>query len=449
MARLLARLADPLLAIPLTLAWLAEAAFLRLWWARRRPKAGRRSLILVLCGSGIATVASRGTDHLETFDNPGVDHTFFVWPGAPKTARKRVGRHLLMIDLARPAVAARARAIGLRLSAFVLDQIGFFRLLPEFAARRRVRLVRCMDPGVVGLYGVWLRAVLGIPMIQNINGNMELIYRTTGITYFAWNAKNRWVQKISHFFSEGLTSFVVSRADLVFGGNRNNLEYAFFRGADPKRTFVVRANISRAHFKPPAEREDVRATLGPPGAKLLLFMGRFSEEKHVADVLHALVAVRRTRPDAHLVMIGDGPDTQRLKDLARDLALNAHVSWLGYLANARTMPIMSSVDVHVCPYSGAVLIEAALAAKPIVAYDVEWHSELVVPGMTGLLADFGDPESLARGVLRHLEQPEQAAEMGRNARTVALSYFGHDEVRAREAGFYRRLLGPSAPVAAT
>lgn len=441
MVRLILRVADWLLAVPLTLALIAVAIGERLAWAfgRGRHLPARR-VVMILCGSGIASVANRGTDHLEPFDNPHVERTLFVWPGAPRCARLRVGRRLWMIDLARPRAAIALRGVGLRISAFVVDQIVFLRLLPRFAARRGVRLVRAMDPGVVGVYAAWLRGRLGVPMIQNINANMELIYRTTGITYLAWNARNRLVQRVAHFFSEALTSHAVRSADLVFGGNRNNLEYAFFRGADPARTFVVRANISRLHFQPPEQREDVRAQLGPPGARLLLFIGRLSAEKHVVDAIRCLPAVRARVPEARLLIVGDGPDRAGLEALTRELGIAEHVTFLGYLPNLRTRPIAASVDVHLCPYSGAALIEAALAAKPIVAYDVEWHSELVVPEMTGLLADFGDPQSLADGVIRHLENPEAAAEMGRNARRVAVAYFSHDALRDREGKFYRLLL---------
>lgn len=441
MIRLVLSIADHLLALFLGLFLALELVVLRIaWWFSDRRDDSARRIVLVLSGSGIASIANRGTDHLETFDNPHVERTIFLWPGAPRTARRRVGKRLWMVDVARPRAAARLRAAGFRVSAFAVDQLAFFQLLPHLARRRGARIVRCMDPGIVGIYGTWLRALLGIPLIQNINANMELIYRTTGITYLAWNAKNRWVRKVSHFFSEAMVAHIVRRAELVFGGNRNNLEYAFFRGADPHRTVVVRANISKAHFLAPEQRADLRAELGPPGAKLLLYMGRFSAEKHVADVLHALVAVRRRFPEARLIMVGDGPDAAGLKQLALDLEIADHVAFPGYLPNARTMLIAASVDVHICPYSGAVLIEAALAAKPIVAYDVEWHSELIVPEMTGLLADFGDPESLARGVIRHLENPAAAAAMGLNARKVALSYFSHDAIRDREGKFYRLLL---------
>jgi len=57
------------------------------------------------------------------------------------------------------------------------------------------------------------------------------------------------------------------------------------------------------------------------------------------------------------------------------------------------------------------------------------------------LVEFGNAEALAAGVMRHFERPEAAAEMGRNARRVALSYFAHEAVREREGQFYRRLLG--------
>ena len=88
---------------------------------------------------------------------------------------------------------------------------------------------------------------------------------------------------------------------------------------------------------------------------------------------------------------------------------------------------------------GYSLIEACAAARPVVAYDVEWHRELVC-AETGALVAEGDGPGLLAAVEDLLSDPARADAMGQTAKTRALARHGLEAARASKTAAYERLL---------
>ena len=69
--------------------------------------------------------------------------------------------------------------------------------------------------------------------------------------------------------------------------------------------------------------------------------------------------------------------------------------------------------------AGFSLIEACAASRPVIAYDVEWHSELVINNKTGYLIEENDINEVVNKINYLLENKETADELGKNAREKA------------------------------
>jgi glycosyltransferase involved in cell wall biosynthesis len=176
--------------------------------------------------------------------------------------------------------------------------------------------------------------------------------------------------------------------------------------------------------------------------KLLLYCGRLSPEKYPQDVLLSFRVLAYRREDVYLLLVGDGPEREELKELARKNGLGERVRFLGYRDNYFLKDLFISADVIVCPLAGSVLIEAALAQLPIVAYDLEWHSELVIDRYSGMLVPFKDIQGLADATAFLLDRPEEAENFGRRAREIAFQLFHPDIIMEKEKTIYCKLLGP-------
>jgi glycogen(starch) synthase len=129
-----------------------------------------------------------------------------------------------------------------------------------------------------------------------------------------------------------------------------------------------------------------------------------------------------------------------LEQLARELGVADDLRIVGYRDQPWLADALTSADVVVSPLTGRALVEACLSGTPVVAYDVEWQSELIRPGETGMLAPYLDTKGMADAVCELLADPDTAARLGRQARKFTAESMDRDTLVAREQADYERLL---------
>ena len=160
----------------------------------------------------------------------------------------------------------------------------------------------------------------------------------------------------------------------------------------------------------------------PVGSKAL-FIGRFVGEKG-ADVL---IRAAARCPEIPVVMVGEGPDEDALRTLARQLGAR-NVSFVGpkweqdlrdMLSDARFV-IVPSMWHENYPY---VVIQAFALGRPVIGSTRGGIPELVRPGSTGLLFNPEKPTELAAHMSRLWADPVSCTNMGRTAKALADSFF--------------------------
>ena len=153
------------------------------------------------------------------------------------------------------------------------------------------------------------------------------------------------------------------------------------------------------------------AELGlPPAAPLLLAVGRLIAQKDHATLLRAFARTRADHPDAVLAILGSGPLEDETRALVRRLGLDEAVLLPGRL-EIRDWLERANVFVHTSRWEGfgIVLLEAMLAALPIVATRVSAVPEVVADGETGFLVDPGDDAGIGEAVNTLLSDPASRA----------------------------------------
>jgi glycosyltransferase involved in cell wall biosynthesis len=168
----------------------------------------------------------------------------------------------------------------------------------------------------------------------------------------------------------------------------------------------------------------------PDDARILLCVSRLAEQKGVDVAVRALARVRKVEPRAVLVVLGEGPERARL--IAEGVFLP------GRVGDVAEWYRRAELLVHPARWEGfgLALLEAMLAAKPVVATRVSAAPELVVDGETGVLVPPDDAEALAAAVLGLLADPARAAAMGEAGLARALSEFSVAKMAERTAGVY-------------
>lgn len=168
----------------------------------------------------------------------------------------------------------------------------------------------------------------------------------------------------------------------------------------------------------------------------LVLVGRLSPVKGTDLALQALTTLVADGVDAHLTLVGDvypGYEwfRQQLEDAAGRDDLAGRVTFTGF--EPEVAPFLARADIVLVPSRrdsfGNVAVEAALAARPVVAAQVQGLAEVVVHETTGLLVPTEDPEALAAAVQRLLADWPAARRYAEAARTQALTRFGVQRYR--------------------
>ena len=112
---------------------------------------------------------------------------------------------------------------------------------------------------------------------------------------------------------------------------------------------------------------------------------------------------------------------ERLRgELEADRRLGALVRMVGFQPRGVCFALRRESTASLCLMGGFSLIEACLAGRPVISFDVDWHEELVQNGRTGFLLPEGDVDGVVRALERCLDDPS-TAHLGEQARTLALS----------------------------
>jgi phosphatidylinositol alpha-1,6-mannosyltransferase len=235
---------------------------------------------------------------------------------------------------------------------------------------------------------------------------------------------------------DGVRRRELAGADCILAGSRYTGDLVKGLGARGDRILVTRYGTDPERFRP-LDALPLRERLELGKRPVLLTIARLVPRKGIDSVLEALAAVRRAVPDLVYVVAGDGPDRERLVELARRLGVDESVRFVGAVEDAE-LPLWYSLgDVFVMPSRsdppdvegfGIVYLEAAACERPVVAARAGGVPDAVADGVSGLLVEPGDRDGLARALAELLSDPARRANLGRRARERVLAELTWDRI---------------------
>ena len=205
-------------------------------------------------------------------------------------------------------------------------------------------------------------------------------------------------------------------------------------GVPEGRIRVIHNGIDEA-IRPtePAQRRRHRAAAGlPEDGPVIGAIGRLVPLKGLDTLLRALPPVLQAIPTATVRIIGDGRVRGELEELARELGVEKQVTFTGWVWN--TLAELQRMDVLAFPSlveaHPMAALEAMGAGLPVVASDIPACRDIIRSGEEGLLFPTRDPQALASGLIRVLQDPELASRLGQAAhRRVARDFNSEQMVR--------------------
>jgi N-acetyl-alpha-D-glucosaminyl L-malate synthase BshA len=241
-----------------------------------------------------------------------------------------------------------------------------------------------------------------------------------------------------------MTKFGIERSDAVTA-------VSSYLAKETVKTFGVNREIDVIHnsvdgkrFVPlePGKEKCCRKHFAPNGEKLLLHCSNFRPVKNIPDVIKTFAMVRERIP-SKLLMVGDGPELPRARDLAKELRVDKDVLFLG--SQESVEEILAIADVFLLPSAfesfGLAALEAMSCGLPVLATEIGGLGEVINPGTDGWLCKVGDVECMAFRAMDILSDPAKHKRMGQAARKKAVEKFSPDQIVPQYEAVYRRVLG--------
>lgn len=197
-------------------------------------------------------------------------------------------------------------------------------------------------------------------------------------------------------------------------------------GIEEQRVRVIHPGAAPAVDRPEEELRALRRRYVLDGKRVILAVGRLIERKGHRTLIAAMPRILESAPNAHLVVVGQGPMMSACSRQARELGIRDHVTFTGRLDDAEVSGLYRICDVFALPTGegeggqvegfGLVFAEAHAYAKPVVAGRSGGVVDAVVDGETGLLVEPDAPDALADAVTAILQDESLANRLGENGR---------------------------------
>ena len=288
--------------------------------------------------------------------------------------------------------------------------------LEKLAAEIRPDVLHAHSPILTAIPALRVGRRLSIPVVYEIRAFWEdaavdhgttvegsLRYRATRLM------ETRVLRRVAHAFTicEGL------RADIVG------------RGIDPDKVTVIPNAVDSTNFSIIEPRHDEPGEDTRDHRIMLGFIGSFYAYEGLDFLLDSMQAIRERWPHARLLLVGGGPEFDRLKQQSEDLNLGGSVTFTGRVPHAEVQDFYQQIDILIYPRHSLRLTELVTPLKPleamaqgrlVIASDVGGHRELIRHKENGILFAADDSESLVKELDALLDREHDWARLRRNAR---------------------------------
>lgn len=197
-------------------------------------------------------------------------------------------------------------------------------------------------------------------------------------------------------------------------------------GCPAKKVCVIPNGVDVERFRPLPPDPAFRAELGlPSAAPVAAIVAALRPEKNHELFLRSAALIRRSRPDANFLIVGDGARRAALEALSRELHLSGHVRFLGTRNDVPQVlslvdAVMLTSHMEANPVS---ILEALGCGKPVVATRVGSIPESVHDGENGYLVPPGDASALAARVVELFDDPRLARRLGQAGRQSVIDHW--------------------------
>ena len=184
----------------------------------------------------------------------------------------------------------------------------------------------------------------------------------------------------------------------------------------------IAPGIDIDHFSP-QDSSLLRKELKLDDKRVIVSVGRLVHRKGQDHLIQSMPEILKSIPDAHILMVGQGPYLSHLKKLVQNLNLGEHVSFIGRIQYAQLPLYICAGDIFAMPSRsrffgleveglGIVYLEASACGLPVIAGSSGGAPDAVLDGVTGVVVDGEDNQDIAAAAIKLLKDLEGSRAMG-------------------------------------
>ena len=294
---------------------------------------------------------------------------------------------------------------------FFISQISLLISLIKIIKKYQIKLIRSENPYYNGILAYILSKVCKIPFIVGVWGNPGKIRTYTQKPIMKKLFKKVWVEEL-------VEKFILKKAKFVIVQNLDNKKFVLSRGIlDEKiKLFYFGNVIDKIHFTEPKHRKfENKNLILNKNSQSILVISRLEKLKLVDHVLYAFSMIDK-KIDCTLFFVGDGEYKNEMIEISKKLGILDKVVFCGNKDQKWIANFIPQMSVVVSPLTGRALAEVSFGAAPVVAYDLDWHAEIIENNKTGLLVKAYDYKSMSKSIEKMLLNKDEAKAMGLSLR---------------------------------
>lgn len=305
-------------------------------------------------------------------------------------------------------------------------------------------VLHCGNIRPVG-YGVrWANRRLDIPYLVYVNGGDLLRERR--------KAQRSAVKRMSARSILGNASGIVATSKWVAQLATDVMNEVGVEKAPPVAALDL--GTDPVHFNPSRDTGALRRRWGVGDAPIILTVARLVPHKGQDTGIRALATLARDFPELRYIMVGEGHDEQRLRELARQVGVSDRVGFVGAMRDDELPEAYATSTIYLGASRvdreinvegfGISFLEAGASGVPSIAGDSGGVRSAVRDGETGIVLPPTDVDAIAGAIRALLLSEQRRKQMGHAARLAVETHYNWDRVARDTREFTAQVVGARA-----
>jgi glycosyltransferase involved in cell wall biosynthesis len=256
--------------------------------------------------------------------------------------------------------------------------------------------------------------------------------------------------RLRRAYAETLGRVVYRDASAFICKSNAARSFVIGRGVDPDRASVIPVGFKRSNYAKCEEDDALRGYFSSRKEKILLSVGRLVPEKGYDVALRAMKKLVGAHPEIGFVILGDGPEYDRLMGISLDLGISEDVRIVREkILNTEMNKMYGSAYLYLIPSTYEIfnmtMLEALACGSPVIASREGGMQDVVRNGETGFLFEKNDDNELAKRIEEAVVDPELRRTLSEHAMSDASNY-DWSIIAKRFETLYKQLLETGRPL---